>query len=216
MLESNDNPQQGDTESEGSTGLRASLIEQKIMRKLISIIGGLALVAGTGISAGPAVAASDDGIQQTESSPVSESNRVDELLESGEEVDPLELVPGATTDPDQVKKIDESGVPATVVVDPDDGKVVAAKGESGISAHKISIVGPGCSAASGFFCMRGANYYGFKGTGTKTGKWKSIRWYHTGNKQGTVKYNGKWQTWSPKNRAVQLTKKVTVTGLKRQ
>ena len=197
-------------------GLRPHWIERIIMKKLVSIVGGLALVAGSTFAAGPASAVLSEDIQPVAASPADEDARVDSLLKDGAEADPLELVPGATTDPDKVKEIDESGAPATVVVDPDNGKIVAAKLETTISAHKISIVGPGCSAASGYFCMRGSNYYGFKGTGSLSGKWKSIKWFHTGNKQGAVRYGGKWQGWHPKNRAVQLTKAVTVTGLKRQ
>ncbi|TSI12421.1 hypothetical protein [Brevibacterium aurantiacum] len=186
------------------------------MKKLASIVGGLALLTGSSIVAAPAMAASEGGIEQVASAPVSEDDRIDALLADGAEADPLELVPGATTDPAKIAKIDESGAPATVVVDPDNGEIVAAKVESGISALKITSVGPGCDASAGHFCMRGANSYGFRGTGTLNATWKGISWYHTGNKQGRVKISGKWDGWQPKNRAVQLTKKVTVTGISRE
>ncbi|UVI36198.1 hypothetical protein [Brevibacterium spongiae] len=105
------------------------------MKKLVSIVGGLALVAGSTFAGGPASGASSEYIQPVASSPADEDARVDSLLKDGAEADPLELVPGATIDPDKVKEINESGAPATVVVDPDNGKIVAAKLESNISAH---------------------------------------------------------------------------------
>lgn len=56
--------------------------------------------------------------------------RVDIFLESGAEVDPLELVPGAVDDRVLLEQVMQSDVPTTVVVDADSGAVVAERVES--------------------------------------------------------------------------------------
>ncbi|MGJ5724164.1 hypothetical protein ACSBQT_07295 [Brevibacterium sp. H602] len=108
-----------------------------IMKKLALSVSGLAVAAGTVVSAHPAMAMADEGAAHVAASPASEKDRIDSLLEDGAEAHPLDLVPGATTDPVKIKEIEESAVPATVVVNPDNGEIVAAKVESSAIGHVI-------------------------------------------------------------------------------
>lgn len=186
------------------------------MKKLPSVLVGLALIVGPAITAAPAMAVPNEDIKLVSSTPISEDDHIDSPPGSGAEGDPLELLPGATTDPTKIKEIDESEDPATILVDSDTGKILAARTEPTVLPFKITNVGPGCSAKDNTFCMKGANYYGFIGTGTLSATWKNVRWYHTGDKQGRVKTGGKWNSWQPKNRGVQFSKPLTVTGISRQ
>ncbi|MEY9258513.1 hypothetical protein ABH903_001534 [Brevibacterium epidermidis] len=116
---------------------RTSPTERMTMKKLALPVSGLAMAAGTLVSAQPAMAIPDPDAGQISNSPAEERDRIDSLLEDGAEADPLDLIPGATTDPAKIKEIEESAVPATVVVNPDSGEIVAAKVESSAIGHVI-------------------------------------------------------------------------------
>jgi hypothetical protein len=108
-----------------------------------------------------------------------------------------------------IDRIVESGLPATVLVDADTGETVAAIAK----ARALSLVGPGCSASS--LCMStGSIPYGFTGTGARTGSWKSIRTVKAGDRRSAFNWNGLQNTYA-KGVTVNLTKPVTVTKIQR-
>ena len=87
------------------------------------------IACGT-LAGGPVLTADGMYRQSDASYPIGDEVRVDIFLESGAEVDPLELVPGAVDDRVSLEQVMQSDMPTTVVVDADSGAVVAVRVES--------------------------------------------------------------------------------------
>ncbi|MGO1612474.1 hypothetical protein [Brevibacterium aurantiacum] len=189
------------------------------MKKLTIGLGLIALVAPAMLVSGPASAStSSDASALTEVSitETPESSKLDEIVE-GEEADPKDILPKATEDPAEIDQIVNSGKPTEVVRDLETGQVLAAQyAPLALDTQKLQPTSPGCNSNKKDLCMLGKNYYGFTGTGSLSGTWKSISGYSTGNKQGRLKYGSKWHPWSKKNQTSYFPKRGTISGVARK
>lgn len=184
------------------------------MKKLVTSIGGLALVAVATLAAGPATASSH--LDQPAVSEAHDSATLKKIVE-GEELSPEEILPDATQDPAEIDKIAGSEAAAELVVDFKTGEVLAAEATPEVTQpFKITPTSPGCDGKGKNMCVKGKNYYGFAGTGSLSGTWKSIGGYTTGNKQGRLKYGSKWHPWTSKNKTVYFPTRGTVSGVARK
>ena len=103
------------------------------MKKLALPVSGLAMAAGTLVSPNPRW---PFPIRMLDRSTLPKKETASIRCRRRCEADPLTR-PGATTDPAKIKEIEKSAVPATVVVNPDSGEIVAAKVESSAIGHVI-------------------------------------------------------------------------------
>lgn len=189
------------------------------MKKLTIGLGLIALVAPTFLVSGPASASTSPDaspLKEISSAEAPASSKLDQIGE-GAEADPKDILPKATEDPAEIEAIVNSGKPTEVVRDLETGEVLAAQyAPLVLDTQKLKSTSPGCNGNGKDLCMLGKNYYGFTGTGSLSGKWKSIGGYSTGNKQGRLKYGSKWHPWSKKNQTIYFPTRGTISGVARK
>lgn len=101
------------------------------MRKLAAALGSVTLLAGITLSSSPSQASSEyfpnsPALEAPSAYTAIDSAALDRISDD-KEVDPQEILPGATENPAQIDKIVGSGNPAEVVVDFETGEVLAAQ-----------------------------------------------------------------------------------------
>lgn len=189
------------------------------MKKFTIGLGLIALVAPAVLVSGPASASTPpgtSGLSEVASANPPASSKLDEIV-AGEESDPKDILPKATEDPAEIEQIVNSGKPTEVVKDLETGKVLAAQyAPLVVDTHKLRSTSPGCSGSGKDLCMMGKYYYGFTGTGSLSGTWKSVGGYSTGNKKGRLKYGSKWHPWSQKNQTIYFPTRGTISGVARK
>lgn len=101
------------------------------VRKLAAALGSVTLLAGITLSSSPSQASSEYSPNSPALEAPSAYTAIDsaalDRISDDEEVDPQEILPGATENPAQIDKIVGSGNPAEVVVDFETGEVLAAQ-----------------------------------------------------------------------------------------
>lgn len=137
-----------------------------------------AMMAGLGLTSLPAATA-----QPTPSTAAAESQVQQHKDKQQEKEAParkkLEKLNG-TQSQKEIDRIAASDEPATVLIDTETGKVVAAELQDPNTIQPLTYqLGPGCTTTS--VCVIGTTYYGFEGGGAPvSGNWPGARTYQTG------------------------------------
>ncbi|WIB15826.1 hypothetical protein DEJ34_01480 [Curtobacterium sp. MCPF17_050] len=102
---------------------------------------------------------------------------------------------GATQSEGDIAAVRQQGG-ATLLTDPDTGQVVAAVSQRSALGRALNPIGPGCSTTS--LCMRSSSHvpYGYSGTGSRSGTWKSISDNRAGDRRSRFEWRGGAMTLS--------------------
>ncbi len=112
----------------------------------------------------------------------------------------------------QIEALVDGEAPISLYVDAASGKILAARS---VAARALNPIGPGCTPTS--VCMRSitGTPYGLSGTGTRTGSWKKIIRYSSGDRTTSFwASNGKAYTYRA-NSTVNMNVTVTMTKVQR-
>jgi hypothetical protein len=102
---------------------------------------------------------------------------------------------GATQTERDITAVRQQGG-ATLLTDPDTGRVTAAVSRRSALGRALNPIGPGCSYTS--LCMRSSSNvpYGYSGTGARSGTWRSISDTRAGDRRSRPEWRGGAMTLS--------------------